>query len=53
MKAVFIFAVNQNVAKFEILNGYDGRAVIQNILQRLFAGAQLFLCASAFADLSQ
>ena len=36
-KSSFIFAVDQKVAKVEILNEYDGRSIVQNILQPPFA----------------
>ena len=45
-KLMFIFAISEYVAKVEILDGYDGSAVIQNILQSLFTRAKrLFLPA--------
>jgi hypothetical protein len=53
LKSAFIFAVNQNVAKFEILHGYDSRAVIQNILQSLFTRAKRLFYPLVFADLSR
>jgi hypothetical protein len=53
LKSAFIFAVNQNVAKFEILHGYDGSAVIQNILQSLFTRAKRLFYPLVFADLSR
>ena len=40
MKSTLILAVNQYVSKFEILNEYDSRSVIQNILQTPFACAK-------------
>src|SRR5215831_16924574 len=53
LKSAFIFAVNQNVAKFEILHGHDGSAVIQNILQSLFTRAKRLFYPLVFADLSR
>jgi hypothetical protein len=50
-KLAFIFAVNQNVAKFEILNGYHRSAVVQNILQASLARAQRLLCAPPTSDI--
>jgi len=53
MKMAFIFPIGENVAKVKILDGYDGRAVIENILQPLLARAKGLFCAPAFADLGQ
>ena len=53
MKVARIFPISENVAKVEILDGYDGRAVIENILQPLLARAKGLFCAPAFADLGQ
>ena len=53
LKSAFIFAVNQNVAKFEILYGYDRSAVIQNILQSLFTRAKRLFYPLMSADLSR
>jgi hypothetical protein len=52
LMAAFMFTVHQNVAKLKILNEHDGRSVIQNILQPLFACAKRLFCPSAFATLS-
>ena len=53
VELAFIFAIGEYVAEVEILDGYDGRAVIQNILQPLFARAKGLLYAPALFDLSQ
>jgi predicted acetyltransferase len=51
--AAFIFAVHYNVAKLKILNEHDGRGVIQNILQSLFACAKRLFCPPAFTTISR
>jgi hypothetical protein len=53
MVAVFVFAVHQDVAKFEILNKDDGGCVIEDVLQPLVAGAKRLFRPLTPANLGQ
>jgi hypothetical protein len=50
--AAFVFAVHENVAKFEVLDENDGCRVVQNILPSLFAGPKRLFGPLAFAAFS-
>jgi hypothetical protein len=42
LKAAFVFAVDQNVTKVEVLDENDGCGVVDDILQALFAYTKRF-----------
>jgi hypothetical protein len=50
--AAFVFAVHENVPKFEVLHENDGSRIIQNILPPLFTCPKCLFGPSAFATFS-